>query len=324
MNTLEKHAKQYTENSEWSMKTHNDYFEYTFDLPEGTSKSVIYNIFPGIQLIFFDIHAKTLPADPNSYVTLNICQFNYCISGRIESLLDDNTYFYLTENNWSVSRQNAGSASYFPTNSYQGINIFFDMHLLCNSDDSVLTAFGLDFSKLAEIYFKKRDTFLSEANQELKIIIEKIWGIFDAPSIFYARLYTLEFLHLFLSDQISGKGNITFYPRIQVDIAKKAEQLLTADLSKHIPIRQLAEQLSVSETSLKNYFKSVYGQNISDYMSSLRMNTASHLLIESTLSVAEIANRVGYTKQGKFAAVFKKQFGLNPLAYRRNACLEKL
>lgn len=310
-------TKQYAENSGWNINVQDDYCEYKFNSPEGTSKSIVYDIFSGIKLVFFDIHAKSFPSGPTSYVQSNICQFNYCTSGRIELPLDDNAYFYMTENNWAVSCQDAGGASYFPTHCYQGINIFFDMNMLCNSDDSVLAAFGLDFTKLSKIYFKQNNTFLSEATQELKIIMDKLWELFNAPSIFHVRLHMLEFLHLLLSDRINTEKSPTFYPRIQVDIAKKAEQLLTADLSKHIPIRLLAERLSVSETSLKNYFRSVYGQNISDYMRSLRMNTASKLLTETTLSVSEISNSVGYTKQGKFAAVFKKQFAMNPLEYRR-------
>ncbi|WP_343215678.1 MULTISPECIES: AraC family transcriptional regulator [unclassified Eubacterium (in: firmicutes)] len=35
------------------------------------------------------------------------------------------------------------------------------------------------------------------------------------------------------------------------------------------------------------------------------------------------ASQVGYSNQGKFAAVFKKQYGLSPLEYRRLRNLEK-
>ena len=93
---------------------------------------------------------------------------------------------------------------------------------------------------------------------------------------------------------------------------------MTADLREHYPIKRVAEQFSISETSLKNYFRGVYGQNISSYLRDLRMNTAAALLAETQTAVAEIATQVGYANQGKFAAVFKKQFGLSPLDYRRS------
>ena len=51
------------------------------------------------------------------------------------------------------------------------------------------------------------------------------------------------------------------------------------------------------------------------------MELASKLLRETGLSIAEIAERVGYENQSKFAAVFVRHFGCPPLEYRRRAHL---
>ena len=96
-----------------------------------------------------------------------------------------------------------------------------------------------------------------------------------------------------------------------------------SDLRQHHPAWELAEEFSISETSLKNYFRGVYGQNISVYLREIRMNKAGELLATARLSVAEIAEQVGYLNQSKFASVFKKQFGVYPLEYRRSRHLEK-
>ena len=108
----------------------------------------------------------------------------------------------------------------------------------------------------------------------------------------------------------------------KVEIAKRAAQILSDDLRQHIPVRQIAERFSVSETSLKNYFRGVYGQNISTWLREIRMNEAARLLSDTKRPIAEISEQVGYSNQGKFAAVFKKQFGLSPLEYRRSKNLE--
>ena len=55
-----------------------------------------------------------------------------------------------------------------------------------------------------------------------------------------------------------------FYTETQVEIAKRAAQILSDDLRQHIPVRQITERFSVSETSLKNYFKGVYEMCIRD------------------------------------------------------------
>ena len=53
------------------------------------------------------------------------------------------------------------------------------------------------------------------------------------------------------------------------------------------------------------------------------MNEAARLLSNTKRPIAEISEQVGYSNQGKFAAVFKKQLGLSPLEYRRFKNLEK-
>lgn len=115
------------------------------------------------------------------------------------------------------------------------------------------------------------------------------------------------------SDKINIKGT---------DIAKRVEKIITSDLRQHHPAWELAAQFSISETSLKNYFRGVFGQNISIYLREVRMKKAAELLATTRLSVAEVAEQVGYMNQSKFASVFKKQFGLSPLEYRRSKNLE--
>ena len=145
-----------------------------------------------------------------------------------------------------------------------------------------------------------------------------------SSSAFDMKISVLQLLHLLLDKTtISPEKTLTFYTKVQVEIAKKAEQLLTMDLKEHIPIKEIAIQLNVSETSLKNYFRGVYGKNISDYLRDLRMEYAKKLLTETKLPISEIAYMTGYTKQGKFAEVFREKFQLKPLEFRRTYNLNK-
>ena len=185
--------------------------------------------------------------------------------------------------------------------------------------------FNLNLSQLPDIYFGKKDTYIAEASSEMSKILERLWQLYETPSPFYMKLCVLELLHL-LSDSknIVHEKALTFYTSIQVEIAKKAEQILTADLKQHIPMKEIAQQFGISETSLKNYFRGVYVKNVSDYLRDLRMSIAEKILVETKLPISEIASQVGYTKQGKFAEVFRQQFQMNPLEYRRLKKLENI
>ena len=105
-------------------------------------------------------------------------------------------------------------------------------------------------------------------------------------------------------------------------IAGEPREILCTDLSRNHTVRELAERFQVSETSLKNYFRGVFGENLSVRLRETRMRRAAELLRNTGLQVAEVAEQMGYENQSKFAAVFAKQLGCPPLEYRRRARLD--
>ncbi len=322
--TLNQMLENYLAASNVQIQKGSNSIKFTIESSDGTGKTSIYTILPYLYLIYFDIHARSLPGECAENAIFCPTQFNYCIGGRIEMLLDDNSYIYLKENDFCISKQTSQNESYFPTKYYHGITLYFDPDFFSDANRTMANTFGLDFSRLHEIYFEKKETYIAEASSEIHIVLEKLWHAYETPSPFYMKLNILELLYLLLDGKIvCREKSCTFYTSVQVEIAKKAEKLLTADLKQHIPMKHIAEQFGVSETSLKNYFRGVYGKNVSDYLRDLRMSTAERLLTETKLPISEIASQIGYTKQGKFAEVFRQQFQLNPLEYRRVKNLEK-
>lgn len=297
-----------------------DSIRYTVTTDTGYTDATIYEILPYTKLIFFDVHEPSLPNDMGEMSEVPPVQFNYCIDGRIELLLDDNTYIYMTQGDFSISRQSAQNESDFPSGFYQGITIYFEPAFFTDENKAMEELFQLNFSSLAKIYFSNKDTFIKESGKDLKNIMERMWELRERNDSvsFNLKLCTLEFLHCLIENsQDTPEKPLTYYTGSQVEIAKKAEHILTADLKEHIPIREVAAKFGISETSLKNYFRGVYGKNISDYLRELRMNTAEKLLTETTLPISEISSKIGYAKQGKFADVFRKYYNMNPLEYRR-------
>ena len=106
-------------------------------------------------------------------------------------------------------------------------------------------------------------------------------------------------------------GHYTSYEIYFIDIFIK-------DLSVRIPVRTISDQFGISETYLKNCFKEVYGLCISEYMASYRMREAARLLTGTDMSILEIARKIGYTNQGRFAKVFRDHYRMKPLKYRHS------
>ncbi len=70
--------------------------------------------------------------------------------------------------------------------------------------------------------------------------------------------------------------------------------------------------------SLRHSFKKAFDASPREMMLRLRIQQAKNLLLETPLTVKEIAVRVGYQRQHEFARAFKKEVGLAPSAWRSN------
>lgn len=49
----------------------------------------------------------------------------------------------------------------------------------------------------------------------------------------------------------------------------------------------------------------------------MKMRQAARLLSDSSLSVSDIAERLGYTNAGNFRRIFKKYFRTTPIEFRK-------
>lgn len=79
----------------------------------------------------------------------------------------------------------------------------------------------------------------------------------------------------------------------------------------------MARAAALGERTFLRRFRAATGQNPRDYLQQLRVEQARALIEQSTLTMDEIAGRLGYEDTGAFRRVFRRITGLAPLAYRR-------
>ena len=150
----------------------------------------------------------------------------------------------------------------------------------------------------------------------MKSIIEQIWHYPYQGAI--ARMYleakVLELLALQLtqlakSDLSTARSALN--PK-NIDPIYEARNILSKRLEDPPSILELAEQVGVSDRTLRRGFGKLFGTTVVGYSNQLRIEQAETLLRTGNLSVAEVANKVGYSHLGHFAAAFKRQFGITP------------
>lgn len=115
----------------------------------------------------------------------------------------------------------------------------------------------------------------------------------------------------------TGQACCNDYPLNAEDIERiyAAKDILIACSEAPPSLIALARQVNLNDYKLKVGFKAVFGTTVFGCLHQHRMETARLLLSRGHLNVKEVAQQVGYASQSRFAAAFRKQFGLNPKAY---------
>lgn len=101
-----------------------------------------------------------------------------------------------------------------------------------------------------------------------------------------------------------------------IDRIHYAKDILTADLENPPSLMELAQRVSLNDFKLKGGFRQIFGTTVFGYLHRHRMETARQLLAEQRMNVSQVAHTVGYANQSRFAAAFRKQFGMNPKTYQ--------
>ena len=86
----------------------------------------------------------------------------------------------------------------------------------------------------------------------------------------------------------------------------------------NLNVDEISAALAMSRATLYTKVKSTYDTGIGEYIESKRMERAKQLLAETDLSIAEIADKVGYSTSRYFSTRFKAKTGDSPLAYRKS------
>lgn len=81
-------------------------------------------------------------------------------------------------------------------------------------------------------------------------------------------------------------------------------------------LQQVARQLGLSPTHLTQILKRATGQTFGAHLRSRRVIEARALLVQSALSIKEVASRVGFATTSQLDRHFKRSVGRSPSAYR--------
>ena len=106
-----------------------------------------------------------------------------------------------------------------------------------------------------------------------------------------------------------------FSPRIE-ELFLRFIQLLPQHFIEHRDIAFYASELCITTTYLSRIVRQVSGRTVGDYIDQMLLMEAAWLLQTTTLTVAQIADRLHFADTTTFARFFKRLKGCTPKEYR--------
>ena len=88
------------------------------------------------------------------------------------------------------------------------------------------------------------------------------------------------------------------------------------NISQPMKTQALAQQLHISLSQLKKVFQQYASTGVHEYFLAMKMDVARQMLARGE-SVSATAEAVGFDCGNYFSAVFKRQVGITPGAYRK-------
>ncbi len=160
------------------------------------------------------------------------------------------------------------------------------------------------------------ESYLKALNAGADFYMTKPFQMESLRQALRTMLYNRERLRYYYTNKLDSVVHSDFNKE-QQDFIKKMNSLVIDNLTNpDFSVEELAKALHISRVQLYRKTKAILGVSVSDYMNEIRLERAKELLMDNTLSIAEIAYEVGFSSPGYFSTAFKNKYGISPNRYR--------
>lgn len=290
------------------------------DLENGKYVITEYEIYKGVKVFYNDIHTSKITSSiPKNFLNERRYEINHCREGRFECVLRDGTVTYMEAGDFAINLiSNSSKESFFPISHYHGVTFCItpsefdeELHLLEKM-------FEIDYEVVLNELCYENKLFIQRATSEIEHIFFEMYKVPDDIVIGYLKVKFQElFLYLTAVKDNMSYSDRQYFAKNNIEIAKKINEYVLQNFTETITYEKLSETFHIKITTMKNCYKSIYGETINDTIIKKRLEEAALLLKNSALSITGIAIKVGYTDHSKFSNAFKKRYNLTPSEYKK-------
>lgn len=208
--------------------------------------------------------------------------------------------FYSVHFSYSRSLHSSESWEY-----NEDINYF----LKSDSPDEKVWSFNTEYEKLPF-----PNTLTIRQYNTVEDIFIKMNRIYRTQSLGYElqiNSLLLELIHIIFKEVVTPMESDENKKKLDM-----AREYIDEHYAESITLHQLTNRLNVSESFLIKLFKNNTGMTPISYINQVRVNRGKNMLLNTQLSIKEVAYYLGFCDEYYFSRTFKKVTGLSPSVFR--------
>lgn len=163
----------------------------------------------------------------------------------------------------------------------------------------------------------------SEAQRRLEFLRAR-WNN-SSSGLLNASLHLHSILMLFYCDimRFNSDEDSTSLPAPAVDTMRRVKHFIDQNFNAPISLKDAAVFAGISSSYLSRQFHHEYGIGFSAYLTARRLESARHLLHNSSMQIGEIAAMCGFSSVSYFIRVFRQHYGTTPKQHTERHDLQR-
>lgn len=174
-----------------------------------------------------------------------------------------------------------------------------------------------DFKPIKDLFNKSKQGILFDGNTAMKLMpsiksLTSTNGIKD----FIKLLKLLRELADSKSQRLLSQNVLRDSAYENSDRLRKVHEFIKQNYSRKILLKEVSAVVNMSQSSFNRFIKKRTGKTFIEYMNNKRIAHATELLIETDMSVGEIAYRSGFNSIANFNRLFKQLKNTSPSKFK--------
>ena len=156
----------------------------------------------------------------------------------------------------------------------------------------------------------------TDENPKIHLLLEKLIAVNKTKSI-GAEFLSSKLLTDILTEILFAAGAVISPQANAPAFINTALKDIDSHFSQNLSLNYFAKKLMVSKFHFAKEFKKYTGFSPIEYIIGVRINSAKQLLQHADLSVAQIAEAIGFHSACHFINIFKQKTGVTPLQFKK-------